>query len=393
MTFEKIKNYFELSKNSKTKKIAIFTGGKTNRYPVNTYLRLLSPLNELADKYCIVLIDDDSFKQFFDDLKENNVDLDTIIFQRNHFGNLEFNLEFVKSLFGEIKKNNIDIIYDLDDDLLNIEKDHKDYEMYSKLHDVFKFIIINSDVITVSTSYLKDQLIAYNENIKIVPNTLMKLWDFNPKIKNINSKKTIKIGYFGSITHGGDIQLLEKAITTVKQHFKNNEIIFEIVGGCHENHDWINRIDLPHNYGEKSTVKSRIMNLFAYFLNKFNLLRVNLPYSSFIPFMKNEIDWDVGLAPLEDTNINRSKSNLKYLEYTALNVPGIYSNVGPYQEIASKKTGIVVNNDNEWGEAIISLIENSELYETTLKNAYNDVSNNYLVENAALIWDELLNDS
>lgn len=393
MTFGNIKNYSKMTNNSKNRNIAVFIGGKTNRYPVNAYLRLLSPLNELTEKYSITIIDDSSFKQFLTDLKRNNVVLDTIIFQRDHFGKLTLDLSFIKSLFDEIKKNDIKIIYDLDDDLLNIEKDHRDYERYSKLHDVFKYIINNSDVVTVSTQYLKTQLVQYNNNIRIVPNVLMKLWDFNPnkKIKNLNSSKTIKIGYFGSITHGGDIQLLENAISAVKYHFKNKQVIFEIVGGCHENHDWINRINLPYSYGVKSTFKNKLMNVLAYFLNEFSILRVNLPYSSFIPFMKNEIDWDIGLAPLEDTSINRSKSNLKYLEYTALNVPGVYSNVGPYQEITNKKTGVVVNNSEEWGEAIITLIEDNELYETILKNAYSDINDNYLVENAALIWDGILN--
>ncbi len=392
MVFENVGSYLDSADNSKNKKIAVFTGGSTNRYPVGTYLRLLSPLNELTDKYSICIIDDDSFNQFFIDLKNGNLVLDTIIFQRDNFGNLDLNLNFVKSLFQKLKKNNTKIIYDLDDDLLNIDENHINYEGYSKLHETFEYMIINSDVVTVSTEYLKSQLTKYNDNLIIIPNTLMRLWDFNSdkKIKNLNSKKTVKIGYFGSITHSKDIELIGESIKTVKNYFKDKEIVFEIVGGCKENHDWINRVDIPQNYGEKATFKNQLKNLLAYFLNKSNLLRVNLPYCSFIPFMKNEIDWDIGLAPLEDTNINRSKSNLKYLEYTALGIPGVYSNVGPYQEIFNKNTGIVVNDSDEWGKAIINLIEDNELYESILKNACNDINNNYLVENASIIWDEIL---
>ena len=107
--------------------------------------------------------------------------------------------------------------------------------------------------------------------------------------------------------------------------------------------------------------------------------------------MQNEIDWDIAVAPLEDTNINKSKSNLKYLEYTALNIPGVYSNIGPYKEIGKKNTGIVVNNTpNEWENALISLIEDDQLYKLTLKNAHEDVSKNYLVKNSVEIWEKII---
>lgn len=391
MAFETIGNYPNMASNS-NKKIGIFSGGHDNAYPVGAYLRILSPLNELSNQFDIYIIDENSFKQFFDDLKSNNLNLDVIIFQRENFGKLDLNFSFIESFFGKLKENNVKIIYDLDDDLLNIDSGHKNYELYSKSYETFKFMIINSDVVTVSTDYLKTQLIKFNENIVIVPNTLMKLWDFNPnsKIKDLTSKNTIKIGYFGSVTHEKDIQLIGEAIMMVKQYFKNKDIIFEVVGVCQQNQDWIKRIDLPQNYGDKPSILNKLKNVGAYFLNKFNILKVNLPYCSFIKFMKNEVDWDIGLAPLEDNNINRSKSNLKYLEYTALNIPGIYSNIGPYKDIGCKKSGLSLDDGEDWGNAIINLIENNELYQSLLKNAYEDINSNYLVENASVIWKDIL---
>ena len=38
---------------------------------------------------------------------------------------------------------------------------------------------------------------------------------------------------------------------------------------------------------------------------------------------------DIGIAPLLPTEYNRCRSDVKYLEYAAKGVTGIYSNIGP----------------------------------------------------------------
>jgi hypothetical protein len=42
---------------------------------------------------------------------------------------------------------------------------------------------------------------------------------------------------------------------------------------------------------------------------------------------------DVALSPLIDNAFNRAKTNIKILEYGAVGMPGIYSNLTPYDEI------------------------------------------------------------
>jgi len=323
---------------------------------------------------------------------EKHKTLDIIIIQRDIIDKTKITLNELKTLFKLLKKNTIKIIFDIDDDLLNIDKTHVEYERYTKLKTTLEFLISKSDLITVSTKFLKQQLDKYNNNIIIIPNTLMKLWDYpyNKNIKKLKSKEKIKIGYFGTRSHGNDLLLIKTAISNVRNQIKK-EIIVETIGVCHENHDWINQISMPNNYKDNPTIKDNMKNSLQYILNKFNIMPPSLPYCNFIKWIKNETDWDIGIAPLENNNINRSKSNLKYLEYTALNIPCIYSNIGPYKEIREKNTGIVVNNTtNEWENALINLIENYELYETIIKNAQKDVENNYLVKNASLIWKQIL---
>jgi hypothetical protein len=41
----------------------------------------------------------------------------------------------------------------------------------------------------------------------------------------------------------------------------------------------------------------------------------------------------IGIAPIADNTFNDSKSELKWLEYTALGVPTVASDVGPYKRV------------------------------------------------------------
>lgn len=388
-----LKEYNELNNNSKKKKIGIFIGGKPNYYSASSYIRLLSPLNELSNEFSIYIINNETHKQFLNDLENNKKSINIIIIERDIFDRSNLKETFIKTLFKKLKENNIKIIFDIDDDLLNIDETHPSYEEYSKINNILTFIIKNSNLITVSTNHLKKTLIKLNEKIIVIPNTLLKTWAFNSnnKINNLNSKKIIKIGYFGTRSHGEDIKIIKQSFENAKNKLNNKTIIFEIIGVSYDTYDWATKIDIPNNYKNNPNTKERMKNFIQYFFNKFNLFPSQLQYPNFVNWMKNEIDWDIAVAPLEDSNINRSKSNLKYLEYTAMNIPCIYSDIGPYKDIKDKKTGLIVENKTEcWTNAIINLIEDEELYKTILKNAYEDVEENYLVENATSIWKKVL---
>jgi glycosyltransferase involved in cell wall biosynthesis len=72
---------------------------------------------------------------------------------------------------------------------------------------------------------------------------------------------------------------------------------------------------------------------------------------------------DIGLAPLQDTEFNRGKSNLKVLEYGVMGVPTIASPVYPYSNtIDNGVDGIIVhkNRTKSWVKALVHLIDNKE---------------------------------
>ena len=83
------------------------------------------------------------------------------------------------------------------------------------------------------------------------------------------------------------------------------------------------------------------------------------------------------------------------MEYTALNVPCIFSNLGPYKEnIQDGITGLLAeNNTKDWEEKIINLIDDVNLRKNILTNAKRDVRENYLLNTSVVLWENILYNS
>lgn len=363
------KCYSEFDMSSDCQKIGLFVstnGLLEGEYQSTTYIRFLSTFNLINSKFeiCIINVDDENeFRLVKEDLLNDYFSLDIIIIERIAF---ESN-EFLELLIEKCKLLDISIIYEIDDDLMSIDKTHALYDFYHEKSLGIEYIARNSDVVVVSTNYLKKVFIDLNDNIVVIPNVITDYWDCH--ISKLKQDNSLKIGYVGTFSHNNDLKLIKNAISIVKNHFKskNIEIIFELIGGTSEDLDWANRILF--------TLQDR-------------------PYPNFVKFLKKSIQWDVAVAPLTKSNINYSKSNLKYLEYTALGIPGVYSDIGPYKEsIIHGYNGLLVKNNTseEWAKNIISLIENEKLKKHIVKNASEDVLNNYSINIAVEMWENILN--
>lgn len=102
---------------------------------------------------------------------------------------------------------------------------------------------------------------------------------------------------------------------------------------------------------------------------------------------------DIGLAPLEPTPFNLSKTNTKFRDYGACRIAGIYSNVEVYSScVEHEVTGLLVNQEpGAWFEALSRLVANNHLRDRIKKSAYVFVKNNYRQELVEMQWLELLN--
>lgn len=253
-----------------------------------------------------------------------------ISFQR---ASTDKHLELIKHFKNVVRKRTkTPIFYELDDLLFDIPKWNYASEYYGKYRPCIEQILREVDGITVSTEYLKNRLSPYNSNISVIPNHLpMFLWGERPLSVPLHrvKREKVRIVWAGSENHFANKRLLQKDIRG--GDFGNDLMSFirkttntydwHILGGCpSELSDLKNNGITYHGW----------RNIFGY------------------PMYIRGLEPDIFIAPLEDNEFNRCKSDLKLLEACAVGAAGVYSNVEPYKEAS-----LLADTD----EQMISMIE------------------------------------
>jgi glycosyltransferase involved in cell wall biosynthesis len=281
-------------------------------------------------------------------------DADIIVIQRHAH---EFFLEAIPQLQSLGKK----VVYDIDDNLWNISASNPSHTYFPpKELKKMKTIIGLCDYMTVSTEPLKEYFLknSFHTKITVIPNMLPDVLEYREK----NNEK-VRIGYAGSPTHRGDFShYLCNALRDIKRK-RDVELIFfgfnPIKGAECEFH-------------------------------------TGVPVAEYLTTLDN-LNLDIAIAPLADTLFNQGKSNLKYIEYSAIGLPTIASKVYPYDEtIAHDRTGIIVSNEKHWYKAIEELVIDDKVRTSIGQNAREWVQKNLTYKyNGQLIkdrWEALIKD-
>lgn len=244
------------------------------------------------------------------------------------------------------KQNGKKVVYDADDLLTNIPNHNPVYNDVSG-YDVQKLIdyfLKYSTKRSFASLPLADRYAGVS-----IPNYLdFELWDDVLKHKPQEHDK-IRIGYAGGASHTKDLKMIEPIL----QKF-SKQVEFVVVG-----------IDPKWNF--KYTYKP-FMKTERY------------------PYVLRRLGIDIGICPLEDTEFNKYKSSVKWLEYSAAQIPTIASNVAPYQIINHETTGFIASNENEWEEYLTLLIHDSKLRKRIGRQAYNFVKKRFDIESNLKKW-------
>lgn len=291
----------------------------------------------------------------------NTEDPEILIIQRTAIDNADL----ARRIVQYASANGISIVFEIDDDLFNIPDEHPEYRKYIDRIDAAKLLAFNADLITVPSEVLGDRLREYNPRVEILPNCLDEsLWDIRDKYQVIKKPSNqVRILYMGTLTHERDIEKIREPILQLKSDL-NDEFEFELVGGFGRNShaDWYTRINLP----------SSVIN-----------------YLGFVEWFRRQRGrWHIGLSPLEHTDFNESKSYIKYLDYSAMGLAGIYANITPYNCVVTNgKNGLLVDpNEDSWYEVIRHLIENSSIRSNIASNAFSDLILNHTLKYNANKW-------
>lgn len=95
-------------------------------------------------------------------------------------------------------------------------------------------------------------------------------------------------------------------------------------------------------------------------------------------------DLDIGIAPLEDTEFNHGKSNIKFYEYASVGTCVLASDVEPYSEEVNYRAK---NTFKDWYNKLEKLIVDKEFRLKTLKTQQEWVKKNRSTEAVGLPWE------
>lgn len=106
-----------------------------------------------------------------------------------------------------------------------------------------------------------------------------------------------------------------------------------------------------------------------------------MPYKDYLEYMDSH-EFDIGLAPLDDTPFCARKYFAKYFEYGKYGIMGLYSNVSPYTiAIEDGVNGLLVEDSiDAWESALVKVVESPSIIVNITKKAQEDLKNSYSLD-------------
>jgi hypothetical protein len=261
--------------------------------------------------------------------------------------------DFLKPLSERI---GFHLCYEVDDVLLydEIPKYNIAREAFhpNRVGDSIKQIMELCDIITVTTNELKDlyskKLNINPEKFLVIPNYLPRWWigdsmNIDRQMRQYKEQKYKPTIAFACSTNHFDVKNLNDGIDDfshiVPWIIKNmNKFNFTFVGGIP-----LQLTQFVQSGKIKYQQPSDILN----YPREMQLRKI-----------------DLLLAPLEDNSFNRCKSNIKYLEFSALGIPMAGQNICTY----NKYTDILFNGPND-----LDIITNKLFFERDSEERYRNI--------------------
>jgi hypothetical protein len=197
------------------------------------------------------------------------------------------------------------VIYDVDDWLFSIPPSWPAYDDYfirgsaapSALLIVHERMLRRADLVTCTVPALAERLLAYNENVRVLPNCVM--WaDWDTVLPYERQVGRPVIGWFGMPYYWDTWKYIAEAV---------EQAVFDVDG-------WLTVLGYPE-----------VAHAFSERLRSRTLTQPMCPWSHFHNMRRMIATFDVGIAWLEGTPFDLCKSPLKALQYGAAGVPVVAS--------------------------------------------------------------------
>ena len=234
---------------------------------------------------------------------------DVVLFQKDCIPRVN-----CKNLLQLLKRNNIKIVFDIDD---AVYLDRTDYS---------RIIASFSSTVMCGNETLQMYYSNYCDNCVIVPtvenaNLYKMFWH--------NTYKNKIIGWIGSLSTVDNLEMVVYAINSIVE--KHPEVEFRIISN--DDGGIVNKI--------------RNSKLIKWDINT---------------YIKELSEFTIGIMPLYDSEHNRGKCGFKLIQYLNMHKPVVASEIGVNKNIVGD-CGILAHNDQEWIEGIETLLFENNSYQ------------------------------
>jgi len=264
--------------------------------------------------------------------------------------------------FHETCKEFWPVLTEVDDDFINVPCWNPAFSPQANAHYMAAMQLESTHALICSTPYLLDLFSKmYDKRGHVIPNGIdVEYWDNLP---NPAKHSGINIGWVGAASHREDLKILVDVIPEVNKRYSDIQWLFMSGGG------------IPDEIVEHPNVR---------------FIREWWPANEYARAVKLK-GFDIGLAPLLDHPFNKAKSNLRWLEYSAMGIPTVASEIGHFNEtIRHTETGFVCSNTEEWIEHISQLVERECSRKDIGKAAKEDISKNWNLKDISKRYADIL---
>ncbi|QWT18710.1 glycosyltransferase [Bacillus sp. NP157] len=235
----------------------------------------------------------------------------------------------------------IPLVYDLDDNLYDLDPNAEGGK-YRTLLDIVHAFVEQAAEIWVSTPVLATRLRDVGaRDVQVHRNQLdPALWGdaMGPALVEHDGRGPVRIVYMGTRTHGDDLAMISPALQALKRKYTDKVDITLIGVSADDVDDGHVRVLVPP-------------------------ASVGASYPAFVTWLTQQPRFDIGLSPLRATPFNRCKSEIKVLDYAALGIAAVVSDLEPYQDAVSPGVdGFLVQDDaSTWLDTLESLVTDASL--------------------------------
>lgn len=338
----------------------VLKGSASKGHPPTAHIRLLRPLRLLEQQGQALtrVVSCDEV------IAGGATGLDLVVVQRD-----AIRPDRVGAVLSALESRRIPLVFEIDDLLWDIPATHTDHEINADVIDGMDSVAKAASLITTSTEALAERLRErYARPVEVVNNALdEQLWraELDPKwvdgvcgrLGLIGNRR--RILYMGSDSHARDLDMLNSVLERIRTRFPDVQILQ--IGGGH-----------PLSYA-RTLRRPPGATSYPGFVRWFRAIASRC---------------SLALAPLLEDDFSAAKSNIKYLDYMAAGLFGIYSDVPAYRgSVTEGVTGVLCPNEPaEWEKCIVRQLESPASPFLTATDAWMREVNSATISGSGQYW-------